>query len=67
MVGELLVEQPERVREALGGEDLERPVRAGVAREMRGALAAAVDDEDGARPGGRAEVRLAAWATWCAT
>ncbi len=42
--GELLVEQPERVRQRLRGEDLERAV-AGVPREVRGALAAPVDHE----------------------
>ncbi len=55
--GQLLVEQAERVRQALGGEDLQRAVGARVAGEVRGRLAAPVDDEHRAGLVGRGQVR----------
>jgi hypothetical protein len=47
VLGQPLVEEAERVGEALSRERLEAPVAA-VAGEVRGGLAAAVEDEDGA-------------------
>src|SRR4051794_16075937 len=57
VLGELLVEQPEGVGQALRGQHLERAVGARVAGEVRGALPAAVDDEHRAGREGSGQMR----------
>jgi hypothetical protein len=56
--GELLVEQPQRVRQYLGGQHLQPPALV-AARQVRGALAAAVEHQHAARvvPGGECRGR----------